>query len=45
MNAKLSTPEGNELEILAILIEKYEEKMFPMVAPDLPSCLLSILVV
>ena len=28
------TPEGDELEILAILVEKYEAEHFPMAAPN-----------
>jgi HTH-type transcriptional regulator/antitoxin HigA len=34
MNAKLGSPQGDELEILAILIEKYEEEKFPILPPD-----------
>lgn len=34
MNAKLNTPEGDELDILATLIETYEDKHFPIDAPD-----------
>ena len=34
MDAKLGTPQGDELEILAILIEKYEEEKFPIDLPD-----------
>ncbi|OLU25519.1 transcriptional regulator [Pseudomonas sp. PA15(2017)] len=32
--AKLGSPEGDELEILAILIEKYEDQHFAMKASD-----------
>ncbi|MCA8404570.1 transcriptional regulator [Burkholderia cenocepacia] len=28
------TPQGDELEILAILVERYEAEHFPMVAPN-----------
>ena len=34
MDAKLGTSQGDELEILAILIEKYEEEEFPIDLPD-----------
>src|SRR5690625_3466656 len=33
-NAKKGTKEGDELEILGILIEKYEEEHFPIDLPD-----------
>jgi len=33
-DAKPSTPEGDELEILSILIEKYEDEQFPIELPD-----------
>jgi len=33
-DAKPSTPEGDELEILGILIEKYESKRYPIEFPD-----------
>jgi HTH-type transcriptional regulator/antitoxin HigA len=32
MDAALGSPEGDKLEILSILIEKYEEKNFPIQA-------------
>ena len=32
--AKLGTPAGDELDILATLIDKYEELYFPIEAPD-----------
>lgn len=32
--AKLGTPEGDRLDILATLIEAYEEKHYPMDPPD-----------
>lgn len=34
MDAKLGTHEGDELDILATLVEVYEEKHFPIEAPD-----------
>lgn len=34
MGAKFGTPEGDELDILATLVDAYEEKHFPMDAPD-----------
>jgi HTH-type transcriptional regulator/antitoxin HigA len=33
-DADLNTPEGDELEILSILIEKYENVHFPIDLPD-----------
>ena len=33
-NSKKDTPEGDELEILTILIEKYENEHFPIDFPD-----------
>lgn len=33
-DAKKSTPEGDELEVLSILIEKYEDEHFPVHLPD-----------
>lgn len=33
-NAKNGTPEGDELELLSILIEQYEESHFPIDFPD-----------
>jgi len=33
-DAKLGTKEGDELEILSILIEKYEDEYFPIDLPD-----------
>lgn len=32
--AEIDSPEGDELEILALLIEKYEEQHFPMPPSD-----------
>lgn len=34
MSAKAGTPEGDELDVLATLVDAYEEKHFPMDAPD-----------
>jgi HTH-type transcriptional regulator/antitoxin HigA len=34
MDAEAGTPEADELEVLAILVEQYEEKHFPMGWPD-----------
>jgi HTH-type transcriptional regulator/antitoxin HigA len=34
MSAKPGTPEGDELDILATLVDAYEEKHFPMDAPS-----------
>ena len=33
-DAKLNTPDGDELEVLGILIEQYETKHFPINLPD-----------
>jgi HTH-type transcriptional regulator/antitoxin HigA len=33
-DAKLGTEEGDELEVLSILIEKYEKEQFPIGMPD-----------
>lgn len=33
-DAKKGSPEGDELEILGILIEKYEDEKFPIGLPD-----------
>ncbi|MFY0608112.1 MAG: transcriptional regulator [Cyclobacteriaceae bacterium] len=33
-HASVNSPEGDEAEILTILIEKYEEEHYPIVAPD-----------
>lgn len=35
MDAEPDTPEENELEVLAILVDAYERKQFPMDTPDL----------
>ena len=34
MDAKPGTPQGDELEVLSLLIHDYEEKNFPMDKPD-----------
>ena len=34
MEAEPDTPEGDELDILATLVEAYEDKRFPIEAPD-----------
>lgn len=33
-DAKNGTPEGDELEVLAILIDEYEKEQFPIELPD-----------
>jgi HTH-type transcriptional regulator/antitoxin HigA len=33
-NAKPNTPKGDELELLSLLIEKYEQEKFPIDMPD-----------
>ena len=33
-HAKIDTPDGDEAEILSILIEKYEEENYPIGMPD-----------
>ena len=33
-HAKVDTPEGNEAEVLSILIEKYEDEHYPIGMPD-----------
>lgn len=33
-DAKNETPEGDELEVLAILIDEYEKEQFPIELPD-----------
>lgn len=33
-DAKSGTPEGDELEVLGILIDQYENEKFPIVFPD-----------
>ncbi len=34
MDAKRNTPQGDELELLSLLVHEYEEKRFPMDKPD-----------
>lgn len=34
MNAELNTLEGDELDVLTTLVEAYEQKQFPIEAPD-----------
>src|SRR2546430_2497130 len=34
MDAKLNTPQGDELDLLSLLIHDYEEKTFPIDKPD-----------
>ena len=34
IDARPNTPEGDELEVLSILIEKYENEQFPIDLPD-----------
>lgn len=34
MDAKPNTPEGDELDVLSILIEKYEQDKFPILPPN-----------
>ena len=34
MSAELNTPEGDELDVLATLVDAYESEHFPMDAPD-----------
>lgn len=34
MDAKRNTPEMDELEVLSILVEKYEDEHFPIASPD-----------
>lgn len=34
MDAQLDTPEGDELDILTTLLESYEDKHYPINAPD-----------
>ena len=33
-NAPKNTPRGDELELLALLVEKYEEEHYPIPSPD-----------
>src|SRR3989442_1501181 len=34
MDAKANTPQGEELELLSLLVHEYEEKAFPIDQPD-----------
>ena len=34
MDAELDSPEGEELELLALLVEKYEDEHYPIELPD-----------
>ncbi len=34
MTARRGTPEGDELEVLSILVEQYEREHFPIAPPD-----------
>ena len=34
MDAKPGTPQGDELELLSLLLHDYEEKIFPFAKPD-----------
>jgi HTH-type transcriptional regulator/antitoxin HigA len=34
MDAKRNTPQGDELELLSLLVHDYEEKIFPIDKPD-----------
>jgi len=34
MDARRNTPQGDELELLSLLVHDYEEKVFPMDKPD-----------
>ena len=34
MDAELNTPKGDELELLALLVHDYEEKVFPIDRPN-----------
>jgi HTH-type transcriptional regulator/antitoxin HigA len=34
MDAKRNTPQGDELELLTLLVHDYEEKVFPIDIPD-----------
>lgn len=40
MGAKAGSPEGDELEMLAILLEAYEAKQFPVDSPDAVTAIL-----
>jgi HTH-type transcriptional regulator / antitoxin HigA len=34
MDARPNTPEGDELELLSLLVHDYEERVFPIARPD-----------
>jgi len=34
MDAKLNTPQGDELELLSLLVHDYEKRVFPIDKPD-----------
>jgi HTH-type transcriptional regulator/antitoxin HigA len=34
MDSEANTPEGDELELLSLLVEKYEEENYPLPEPD-----------
>jgi len=34
MDAKLGSPQGDELEVVSLLIHEYEERVFPIDRPD-----------
>ena len=34
MDARAGTPQGDELEVLSLLIHDYEERVFPIAKPD-----------
>jgi HTH-type transcriptional regulator/antitoxin HigA len=34
MDARAGTPQGDELEVLSLLIHDYEERVFPIARPD-----------
>ena len=36
MDAEAGTPEAHELDVLATLVEAYEDRHFPVAAPDRP---------
>ncbi|NVJ98170.1 MAG: transcriptional regulator [Alphaproteobacteria bacterium] len=40
IGAKGGTPEGDELEVLSILVQAYEDRMYPIECPDLRSAIL-----
>jgi HTH-type transcriptional regulator/antitoxin HigA len=34
MDAKLNTPQGDELELLTLLVHDYEDRVYPIAKPD-----------